>query len=72
MVLGQLTQESRVAALMWGGSAWKLEKWRFNLADGGSEPSSSTYLLLLTLEHFFFTFLLCLFPYLKMKIIILV
>ena len=59
MVLGQLTQESRVAALMWGGSAWKLEKWRFNLADGGSEPTSSTYLLLLTLEHFFFLPFFC-------------
>ena len=45
MVLVQVTQESRVAALMWGGCAWKQEKWRSNLADGGSEPSSSSYLL---------------------------
>ena len=67
MVWEQLTQESRVAALMWGGSAWKLEKWVSNLAYGGSETSSSTYLLLLTFEHCL-TFLLCLFPYLKMKI----
>lgn len=64
MVLGQLTQESRVAALMWGGSAWKLEKWRFNLADGVSAAEFfHSYLLLLTLEtFFFFTLLLCLFP----------